>query len=163
MALSGLCARAQYNSNTNQYQNDMPPVSMSEYHAQRIGVGVTFGEPVGGIVKYWMNETVALDAAGGWSIANHSDAEVHADILFHKFDLIPIPRGELPVYAGLGMLGRFRHTGFDHEAGFRIPFGISYMFDNCPVDIFAEVAPEILFTPDVDGGVDGGAGVRFWF
>jgi hypothetical protein len=165
-SLIGLCARAQdittQGTNVMQVPNEMPSVSITDY-VQKIGVGVTFGEPIGVSVKYWLSDIVAVDAAGGWSVADHSSAEIHADILLHSFDLIPVSQGKLPVYVGVGALGRFRNNGFADEAGVRIPVGISYMFDNCPVDIFAEMGPAILFTPEVKGGIDGGIGVRYWF
>jgi len=58
---------------------------------------------------------------------------------------------------------RFRDHNHDDEVGIRVPVGLSYMFDNAPIDVFAEIAPAIDVTPDVRGEITGGVGVRFWF
>jgi hypothetical protein len=47
--------------------------------------------------------------------------------------------------------------------GVRVPVGLSYIFDDAPVDIFVEIAPTIDFVPDVRGEITGGIGIRFWF
>jgi hypothetical protein len=140
----------------------MSTMTSSDY-VNHFGIGAEFGEPIGVTAKYWLNDFIALDAAGGWSPAPHSVAEVHMDLLFHDFNLLTAPEGKMPVYIGGGLLGRFRDDGRSDLGGWRFPLGVSYMFDNCPVDIFAEVAPEIIFAPFARGGIDGVVGVRFWF
>jgi hypothetical protein len=37
------------------------------------------------------------------------------------------------------------------------------MFDNAPVDVFAEIAPAVDVSPDVRGEITGGVGIRYWF
>jgi hypothetical protein len=140
----------------------MAPGVTTDY-ANHFGIGAQFGEPFGINAKYWLNDFMALDGAAGWSPAAHSAAEIHADFLVHDFDLLTPPEGRAAVYIGGGILGRFRTEGRSDLAGWRFPLGVSYMFDNCPVDIFAEVAPEVIFAPFVRGGISGTVGFRFWF
>ena len=131
--------------------------------AGKLGLGLTVGEPTGLTAKYWLNDTLALDGAVGWSTHDHTDLYVHSDVLWHNFDLIPVSRGSMPVYFGVGGLVRFRDDNRDNDVGVRLPVGVSYMFDNAPVDVFAEIAPVIDVAPSVRGEITGGVGIRYWF
>ena len=145
----------------------MPVYSTPSYSttdlAGKFGVGLIAGEPMGVSMKYWVNNRLALDGAVGWSSRDDSDVYLHGDVLWHNFHLIPVSQGRLPVYFGIGGLVRFRDNHRANEAGIRFPVGLSYMFDNAPVDVFAEVGPAIDFAPDVRGDITGGVGVRYWF
>jgi hypothetical protein len=88
---------------------------------------------------------------------------LHGDVLWHDFDLIPVSQGRLPLYFGVGGLVRVRDDNYNNQIGVRAPVGLSYMFDNLPVDVFVEVAPAIDLTPAVRGEVTGGIGIRYWF
>ena len=153
---------------TNGYpaMKDTWPSPIANNYVGRFGAGIILGEPTGASLKYWLNDGMAVDGAVGASYDHeaHHDASfyLHGDLLWHNFDLLPVPRGQLPVYVGAGGLVRFRHDE-DNEVGLRIPVGISYLFDNIPVDIFAEVAPAIDVAPGIRGEIMGGIGARFWF
>jgi hypothetical protein len=82
--------------------------------------------------------------------------------LRHNFDLIKVPKSRLPVYSGIGSLMRFRDDEHN-QVGVRVPVGLSYMFDDAPIDVFAEIGPAIDMAPNVRGEVAGGIGIRFWF
>ena len=128
----------------------------------RFGVGLILGEPTGASLKYWLNSTLAVDGAVGWSFDESTDLHLHADLLWHKFDLVQVPEGALPFYIGVGGRIKFRDNA-DERVGIRMPVGVSYIFDRIPVDIFLEVAPVIDFTPSTRGGFTAGIGARFWF
>jgi hypothetical protein len=135
----------------------------SATYVNTLGLGLQIGAPYGLTAKYWMSETFALDGAIGWAPDDHSKAEIHADALLHDFDVFTPRSGNLPVYAGAGLLLRFRDEGHGNLGGFRFPVGLSYMFDGAPFDIYGEVAPEIIVVPFVRGGISASAGIRFWF
>jgi hypothetical protein len=139
--------------------------SAADPQAGHIGVGITLGEPVGVDAKYWVNDTMAIDGAAGWSDDSHSDFYVHGDVLWHKFNLINFApdNGKLPVYFGVGGLFRARSGGRSNDVGVRAPIGVDYIFNNVPIDIFAEIGPAIDVAPDIHGEITGGIGVRFWF
>jgi hypothetical protein len=139
------------------------PSSGTGTSANTLGLGFQIGAPYGLTAKYFLNETFAIDGAAGWAPDDHSKSEIHADALFHDFDVFSPRSGRMPVYAGAGLLLRFRDSGHDNLAGFRFPIGVSYMFDGAPFDIFGEVAPEIIFSPFARGGISASAGIRFWF
>ncbi|HXT39318.1 MAG TPA: hypothetical protein VN887_04775 [Candidatus Angelobacter sp.] len=128
----------------------------------RFGAGLILGEPIGVSVKYWLNDQIALDGAAAWSFWHENNFEFHADALFHKFDWIPVGRGKLPVYFGGGFRVKLQDNA-DDRFGVRGPVGLSYMFEDLPLDIFVEVGPVLDFTPKLQGGVTGGIGARYWF
>ncbi len=124
-----------------------------------IGAGLIIGEPTGFSAKYWLSSNDALDGGVAWSMTNNW-FHVHADYLRHFFDVIPVEVGQLPLYAGIGVRLGF---GTDFVIGARIPLGINYLFEDYPIDIFLEVVPGILITPDTKFDMGGGIGVRYWF
>lgn len=167
-ALTIVCAvsaRSQ-NSTAIATNNSSRPTAISSTYSGRFGAGIILGEPTGASLKYWLNDRLAIDGAIGASFHDDGDDDsslyLHGDLLYHNFDLIPVSKGRLPVYIGGGALVRFRDDE-DNQVGVRIPVGLSYMFDNAPVDIFAEIAPTIDVAPDVRGEITGGIGIRFWF
>lgn len=113
--------------------------------AGKFGVGVTIGEPIGASLKYFFNDTMAVDGALGWSTHENTDLYIHSDVLWHNFILIPVSQGQLPLYFGVGRLVRFRNNGDDNQVGIRVPVGLSYLFDNAPVDVFAEIGPALAW------------------
>ena len=160
--LLGVCAYAQGTSAPPTLATSPQPLT-SGYNSGRFGAGVIIGEPTGLSLKYWLNDTMAVDGAAGWSYADDTDFYLHSDVLWHKFDLLRVPEGSLPLYFGVGGLVRFRNDNRDNEVGVRAPVGLSYIFDRIPVDIFVEIAPAIDVAPSVRADITGGIGVRYWF
>lgn len=159
-ALFGIYARA---DDTTLTATRATPAFRDYPGEKRLGVGVIVGEPTGASVKYWLNDTLAVDGAAGWSFHDHSDFMIQGDLLWHDFELLPVSRGRLPVYVGAGGQTRFRNDHYGNQVGLRVPVGVSYMFDNAPVDIFAEVAPVLDVAPSLRGEITGGIGIRYWF
>jgi hypothetical protein len=127
------------------------------------GLGVIFGEPTGVSFKYWTSRTIAFDAAAAWSFVNGGSFQIHADLLFHSFDVFRVERGRMALYYGFG--GRVK-TKTDTEGArvsFRLPIGISYELERAPVEIFVEVAPMLDLTPKTQGNIGGGIGFRYYF
>ncbi len=142
--------------------NAIQPLSVRQSYTRGIGVGAIFGEPTGLNVKGWISDQSAIDGAVAYSFRRPHSLDVYGDYLWHNFDLLPVSRGKLPVYFGVG--GRLRvEEHRDTRFGVRIPVGISYMFDSVPLDLFAEIAPVLDVTPSVRGAIEGGIGVRYWF
>lgn len=161
--LYGVCARADDATMTATNSGTAGANTSSSGMAGRFGAGVTLGEPIGPSLKYFFNDCLAIDGAFGWSLHDHTDFYMQSDLLWHNFDLIPVSQGRMALYFGGGGLVRFRNSGQDDQFAVRAPVGVSYLFDNVPVDIFAEVGPALDLTPSLRGEVTGGIGVRFWF
>lgn len=139
--------------------------SVRVHAGQDLGIGVILGEPTGLSLKYWLNEDRAIDAALAWSFSGENSVQVHADYLFHRFDLFN-PGGQtgtMPLYYGLGARVKDKDRHDDTVFGIRFPVGISYLFSEAPFDLFAELVPIIDLAPDVDVGINAAIGFRFYF
>jgi len=124
------------------------------------GIGAIFGSPTGVSAKLWINETNAIDGSAAWSFYNTGYFAINANYLWHKFDLIRVDSGKLPLYFGIGAkigISEFFHIGV------RAPVGLDYMFSEIPLDVFVEIAPSLMLSPATSFQLDGGIGVRYFF
>jgi len=128
-----------------------------------IGLGAIFGEPTGVSFKYWSSRTMAFDAAAAWSFVNGGSFQLHADVLFHSFDLIKVDKGRMALYYGFG--GRFKSEDENGDAvlSLRLPIGISYEFEKSPFELFFEVGPMLNLAPSTEFDIGGGMGFRYYF
>jgi hypothetical protein len=124
-----------------------------------LGAGAIIGEPTGLSAKSWISSNDALDAGIAWSIS-YVWFHVHADYLRHTFGLIPVEKGQLPLYFGGGV-----GIGFGSKISIaaRVPVGLDYLFDGTPLDVFIELVPGLQLIPDTRFEMGGGIGVRYWF
>jgi hypothetical protein len=145
-------------------------ISFNLAHAQDrgMGLGVILGEPTGISMKGWITQTQAVDGGLAWSFGKYDSLQVHADYLFHDFNLFKVEKGRLPIYFGIG--GRFKLGDRDNvinndnnHIGIRIPLGINYLFSKYPVDIFLEVVPVMDLVPGTEFSFNAGIGARFFF
>ncbi len=127
------------------------------------GLGVIIGEPTGISGKLWLSGGTAIDGAVAWSSEKHADFQIHADYLVHKFNVISVRKGRLPLYYGIG--GRLRTWDGDHDnnVGVRFPVGLDYLIAGAPLDIFFELVPILDIAPDTDLEFNGALGIRYWF
>lgn len=139
---------------------DQPPAT--GFNGRRFGAGIMLGEPIGASFKYWLSDKGAVDGGIGWSLSDHDNFHIHADYLYHLFDLVKVDHGSLPVYFGGGLRVKFR----DHEddlVGFRAVAGLDYLFENQPIDIFLEAGPVFDVAPDFEVRFTAAIGARYWF
>lgn len=127
-----------------------------------LGLGPMIGEPMGVGVKYWFSDKIALDGGLGWSFVDPDGVQFHADVLFHKFDLLRADTRDLPLYIGLGGRVKFVDEG-DNRAGIRMPVGIAYLMPRQRLEFYAEVAPILDVAPTTSLEWNGGIGIRFYF
>jgi hypothetical protein len=127
-----------------------------------LGIGVIIGEPTGFTMKYWLSNPTAIDLTAAWSFDEPGYFELNSDFLYHKFDIIKIDQGELPLYFGIGGRVAIPEHG-DTRVGVRIPLGIAYEFHGVPLEIFGELAPIVDFAPSTQARLNGGIGIRFYF
>ena len=147
-------------------------LTAAEKIRQGFGIGLIVGEPTGLTAKKWLSDTTAIDAAAAWSFDDFNSFQFHADYLWHNFDLIKtedLP-GRIPVYYGVG--ARIKLKGGndgqgkgneDARVGVRVPVGVSYLFHDVPVDLFAEVVPVLDIVPETKFGIGIGIGARYYF
>ena len=134
--------------------------SLTFAQTKQVGVGIIVGEPTGVSFKYWTSSTTAFDAALAWSFIDGGAFHIHADYIFHNFNLIRISEGKLPFYYGIG--GRIK-TSDKAQIGVRVPLGLTYIFNTAPVDIFLEVVPILDLAPKTDFRINAAIGARYFF
>jgi len=128
------------------------------------GLGLISGEPTGVSAKYWTGTNTAIDGGIAWSFAEDAHLHIHADWLHHNWSFLKekfeVEQGEIPLYYGIG--GRIR---FDDDArvGARFVFGMAYIWDNAPFDVFLEIAPILDLTPETEVNGNIAIGLRYWF
>jgi hypothetical protein len=135
-------------------------VTLSHAQEHRLGAGVMIGEPTGPSVKYFLNEHSAIAGGIGWSFAGDNDFHMHADYLWHNYEVLAGLVDRLPLYYGIGARVKFEEHA---RVGVRGPVGVSYRLENIPVDVFGEAGPVLDFTSGVRVGFTAAVGARFWF
>ena len=136
---------------------------------RRFGYGLVFGEPTGLSWKYTLERANAIDGVVGFSPENRF--RIHADYLWISR---PFNDGSFSLHYGAGAVlgfGRTRYLVSDdgyfirsRELGFaaRIPIGIDYAIPRSPCEVYFELAPMLIFAPDVGAGIDAGVGLRIY-
>ncbi len=124
------------------------------------GLGIILGEPTGVSFKYWTGDNSAFDGAAAWSFIDGGAFHIHADYILHTFNLIHVSTGRLPLYYGIG--GRIKLHD-KSRIGVRVPFGLVYIFDNTPVDVFFEIVPILDLAPKTDFKINAAIGGRYYF
>jgi hypothetical protein len=136
-------------------------------NAQESGLGVGFmlGEPTGISIKKWLNNSNALDAGLGWSFTEDGSIHLHADYLYHNYDIIKLSDAKVPVYFGVG--GRFKfkndQKSVGNSIGVRVPVGAAYQFTSAPFDAFIEIVPILDLSPDTRISFNSAIGFRYYF
>ena len=129
--------------------------SASVTGAREVGIGVVLGEPIGGTVKLWLDDRLAIDGGAGLSDGN---AGFWADALWHDWTLLPQPSsGRLGAYFGAGPQLR---AGGDARFGVRAIAGLSYRPTGHPLELFAEAGPMFRLTQGGQVDAVGGVGLR---
>jgi len=124
------------------------------------GLGIILGEPTGISLKKWVTQTTAIDGGIAWSFTGKNSLHLHMDYLFHNFNLLKTEKGKLPFYYGIGCRIKAKEKS---RVGIRIPVGISYIFDNVPIDIFFELGPILDLIPATEFGINASIGCRYYF
>lgn len=132
------------------------------YDGKRFGAGLMLGEPLGASVKYWIAENSAIDGGLGLSFNDGDNFHVHADYLHHIPDVIAIDEGQFLLYFGGGPRFKVRNNK-DNLFGLRTLAGLTYVFENHPVDTFVEAGPVFDVTPDFKVRFMAAIGARYWF
>ena len=135
-------------------------VQIASADKRDFGLGVILGEPTGISLKKWLGGTTAIDVAAAWSFVNEGSLYFHIDYLVHNFNLFKTKKGKLPLYYGIG--GRIIAED-KSRVGVRIPIGLSYIFDNVPLDVFAEIGLVLDLVPKTEVGFTAFIGIRYFF
>jgi hypothetical protein len=133
------------------------------------GLGVMVGAPTAVNAKLFFGADIAIDVGVGayYHYRDRDGLHVHADFLWHPVVLARNEAFWLPLYLGAGI--RFLDlvdSNDENHLGVRIPIGISFDFEQVPLDVFLELAVIIDVIHDArrdTGDFGAAAGVRYWF
>lgn len=135
-------------------------VSSIDSRDRTFGAGLMLGEPTGLSAKYWLSERGALDFGVAWSFGNETALHMHADYLFHEFDLVKVDDEPLIFYWGGGVRLKFENQT---KFGIRIPVGLAYELKRDPLEFFLELAPIVNLAPKTSASINAAVGARYYF
>lgn len=127
-------------------------------------IGLMTGYPTGITGKAWLDYNNAIGVGLGFVPATDSFIG-NVDYLIHTDSLVG-DSARMPFYIGLGLRGiNYDDDGSDFAIGPRMPIGVTALFEQLPISLFAEIAPALEF--DGDGNTvitaDASIGGRVWF
>jgi hypothetical protein len=144
------------------------------------GLGVELGEPSGINGKYFYATDRAIDFGVGdiYDYYSYRGVYAYVDHLWHPVSLASTDSFELPFFVGVG--GAIWHWEDyrnyplyynGNSLGARVPFGISFDFNNTPLDIYLQIVPTLhafvdrpmYYDRSLYFFIDGSLGVRYWF
>jgi hypothetical protein len=129
--------------------------------SENFGLGAIIGKPTGISGKYWLNNENAIDVALGYSFENNSSINIHADYLWHIYNVFDT-QITLPLYYGVG--GKFNaKDGNKSSLGVRGVIGLVWWPERAPLDVFFELAPVFNLIPETELDIDAAIGVRYFF
>lgn len=138
----------------------------------RFGFGFIIGEPTGFSWKHRIDAANAIDGAIGFS--PYDRFRLHVDYLWIAY---PAQDQNFTLHYGVGAAMGFGWTEYisakrrgevflvrknDLGLGVRGVFGVNYLIPRSPVELFLELGPLLIFTPDGGSGIDAGIGMRFY-
>ncbi len=126
----------------------------------RFGLGFVLGEPSGVNAKLWQGPELALQGGLAWSFVDDGATAVYGDLIWHKFGLLDVSSGGLPVYLGAGVRAQF---GDETRFGIRTVVGLDYIFPQAPFDVFLELVPTFDMTPEAEVVLSAAVGFRYFF
>ena len=122
-----------------------------------IGVGVSGGWPVSGVaVKYAMDDFRAVGTLG-YSFNSAFALEAGAQYDVTEFDIDGIP-----FYVNVGVTGAMSLGGGSFGLSVNVPVGVSYFFEDYPVEVFLKIGPGVKILPSVGFDIGGALG-GLWY
>jgi hypothetical protein len=158
-----------------------PAEGTSSFEANKtFGLGLELGEPFGLNGKWFYSTSRAIDFGIGdiYDYYDYRGIYIYGDHLWHPVSLVNAAAFELPLYIGVGGSlwhwedYRFAPHPDGNALGVRVPIGVTFDFNNTPLDIFIQIVPTVNIFADaprdymrdtVGFFVDGSVGIRYWF
>ena len=136
-----------------------------------VGVGLGVGTANGPNVQLAFSHASQLDIGLGYQFDN--SLRFQTDYAWRLVDFSQSPSVALPLYLGIGGFVT-DYTSGANDAGVRMPVGLQADFARAPIQVFGEVAPELVLLQNYDRtmpppptpgtlGVSGLMGVRAAF
>jgi hypothetical protein len=131
-----------------------------------VGLGLVGEDPSGLTLKLKLNSITAFDLRLGVGFRFDNAFLFQGNYLVNVLEFSRNSTFSLPLYIGIGgTMFVFNDNNGNQFIGLngRVPIGLNLDLNNAPIDFFAEIAPQFAFVPGLAVGVDGAAGIRFFF
>ncbi|MEO0239754.1 MAG: hypothetical protein ABIM45_07555 [candidate division WOR-3 bacterium] len=124
----------------------------------RPGVGLILGIPTGLNLNF-ESKPNAINSTLSWGIPDlfYFSLGYHENFRIETSEDI---EGILRAYIGGAFL--FKVTKDNVMMGIKVPLGMKFLFDNLPIDVFAEVSPGVHLIPETSPLIEGALGIRFY-
>jgi len=141
-------------------------------NGNNFGLGIQLGSPTGITGKYYLG---GRQNALSFALGSHYDGGFYSGLWitgsydFHLVELVTEPEFSMPLRVGIGgflatgSYGFGRYYRDDVYIGARVPVGLDFDLAAAPVQIYLEVAANLVLYPGIYGGLDAGLGVRYYF
>ncbi len=129
-------------------------------------VGGMVGDPTGFTIKYEQHKNTSIDGGLSYSLGARSGAQLHADYLLQRPQVIDAGDSELDLYYGIGLRMITLSSGDDKgklSFGPRVPIGLRHELKDPSVEFFGEVAVIVDITPSTAADLDLSVGARYRF
>lgn len=136
--------------------------SMAYADGGRVGLGVVGEDPSGLTLKYKLSQRQALDFRLGLDGFGNDFLLVQGNYLVNVVYLAQGNDFSLPLYIGGGATFFF-FGGEGALVAARLPIGIDFEFAQAHLDVFIEIAPQLVISPGFTPFIDGAVGVRYFF
>lgn len=136
------------------------PLSAAGYmKTNGIGVGLSGGYPVSGVaVKYGMDD-FRLVGTVGYNYGVNSGIAIEAGA---QYDLTEFDIDGIPFYVNVGVTGAIG-IGSPFTLSVNVPFGVSYFFEDFPMEAFLKVGPGVKILDKVGFDIGGAIGALWYF
>jgi hypothetical protein len=127
---------------------------------EELSLGLAAPSPTGISAKLWSTRLTAYDLFAEWDIGSEK-FNFHMDYIRHDYERLDTKESDMIFYTGYGV--RLLDEGIHDDTifGVRVPFGISYLMDDPPLDVFGELAPRVNLVPSTNFGIDVMIGFRY--
>jgi hypothetical protein len=135
----------------------------------KYGIGIILGEPSG--INFEIDMRNNSQKSNSIEFAtNFNTAEkyfyFHCDYLIKDHKYVPKKdlTGRIPIFYGFGIKYVTYNSNTTHNIfGIRTVFGVEYIFDEIPFNIFAMLSPVIEISPETSLYLSPSFGVRYFF
>ena len=138
--------------------------SFAQRNMTKNGIGLILGTPGAGIsIKFLNSGYRHFNGAVAWdSNDKNNDAylHLHADYIFKRWRIFDRSATNFETFLGAGLLLTTRDS---ETFAVRLPLGLSYTFNEVPIDTFIELVPQLGLIPDTKFDINAAFAIRFLF
>jgi hypothetical protein len=148
-------------------------VAKGAYTGSEIGLGLTLGSPTGFDAKFGLGGGHAIDTTLGVHFLGHDFLGIGVEYNYALYGFRAGPTSN-SLYLGAGAILTLLnhhvyhgHHGHDDDAsiglGVKVPFGVDFVFDRAPINLFFEIGPGFVIASHHGFGLlfDVAVGIRF--